>query len=372
MAEYFKPVYSDELLHYQVKGAKWGVRRWQNLDGSLTPEGRIHYGIGPARDKDPDLVDPVGKAKADIERLNDYDDQWYAAYRNINRYGKEAKSRRKFLESRKTYNERISDAQKRLDLATNAERIYSEKRQEAFEIAQARFEKYMQISDELSSDLSWIDMQMYLETGEAGSKQTYIDRDEMESLWSELEDAVDTYWYNGLMNHDRALNANDEYRDKFEMNDSPRGKEAAREQTAKFALRNVKSPKNITKFTDTLSSGGSIASSSATRKILDSIDTGDLVKKYKAGSSKGDEEAEAMALDIAKQLLGSSANAITDKANNRSAAAVVSRYLTEKALTEAYKDDPDVLDNLWRTNAYYPDSGKALDDWEKRNGQKWR
>ena len=38
-----RPVYSDELLHYQVKGARWGVRRWQNLDGSLTPEGRIHY-----------------------------------------------------------------------------------------------------------------------------------------------------------------------------------------------------------------------------------------------------------------------------------------------------------------------------------------
>lgn len=57
-----KPVYSDELLHYQVKGAHWGVRRWQNLDGSLTPEGRIHYGIGPARDKDPDLDHPIEKA----------------------------------------------------------------------------------------------------------------------------------------------------------------------------------------------------------------------------------------------------------------------------------------------------------------------
>ena len=371
MGEFLRPVYSDELLHYQVKGAKWGVRRWQNPDGSLTPEGRIHYGIGPARDKDPDLVDPVGTAKADMERVNTAYDSWKSASDNIKRYTKESNARRKLFEKRSDYDERIKTAKKRLDLAENAEIIFGNKFDDARKEAQSRFEKYMQISDELMSDVSWIDYHMYLETGEAGSKQTDKDREEMENMWLELEDTVDTYWYSGLMNHDRASNANDEYRDNYEMNDSPRGKEAAREQTTKFALRNVKSPKNITKFTDALSSGSSIANSSATRKVLDSIDTNDLVKKYKTRSSEGEKEAEEMASDIAKQLLGSSANTITDKTRNRSAADVVSQYLTEKALTEAYKDDPDVLDNLWRTNAYYPDSGKALDDWEKRTGQKW-
>lgn len=28
-----------ELKHYGIKGQKWGVRRYQNEDGSLTPEG---------------------------------------------------------------------------------------------------------------------------------------------------------------------------------------------------------------------------------------------------------------------------------------------------------------------------------------------
>jgi len=37
------------LSHYQVKGGRWGIRRYQNYDGSLTPLGREHYGVGPAR-----------------------------------------------------------------------------------------------------------------------------------------------------------------------------------------------------------------------------------------------------------------------------------------------------------------------------------
>lgn len=35
----------DYLSHYGVKGQKWGVRRFTNPDGSLTEEGRRHYGI---------------------------------------------------------------------------------------------------------------------------------------------------------------------------------------------------------------------------------------------------------------------------------------------------------------------------------------
>lgn len=31
---------NTELYHYGVRGQKWGVRRWQNKDGSLTPAGK--------------------------------------------------------------------------------------------------------------------------------------------------------------------------------------------------------------------------------------------------------------------------------------------------------------------------------------------
>lgn len=34
----------DELAHFGTKGMHWGVRRYQNTDGSLTPEGKRRYG----------------------------------------------------------------------------------------------------------------------------------------------------------------------------------------------------------------------------------------------------------------------------------------------------------------------------------------
>lgn len=39
------------LEHHGTKGQKHGLRRYQNEDGSLTEEGRKHYGVGPAREQ---------------------------------------------------------------------------------------------------------------------------------------------------------------------------------------------------------------------------------------------------------------------------------------------------------------------------------
>lgn len=35
--------YSTELYHHGIKGQKWGIRRWQNEDGSLTQAGIARY-----------------------------------------------------------------------------------------------------------------------------------------------------------------------------------------------------------------------------------------------------------------------------------------------------------------------------------------
>lgn len=47
----------NELCHYGVKGMKWGRRRYQNVDGTLTPAGQKRY----------DQDERVGKAKAEYK-----------------------------------------------------------------------------------------------------------------------------------------------------------------------------------------------------------------------------------------------------------------------------------------------------------------
>ena len=39
-------VYSDELCHSGIRGMRWGIRRYQNSDGSLTTAGRKRYSTG--------------------------------------------------------------------------------------------------------------------------------------------------------------------------------------------------------------------------------------------------------------------------------------------------------------------------------------
>lgn len=47
----------DYILHYGILGQKWGIRRYQNEDGTLTEEGRRRLGIGKYEDDhDSDII----------------------------------------------------------------------------------------------------------------------------------------------------------------------------------------------------------------------------------------------------------------------------------------------------------------------------
>ena len=37
-------ILNDELVHHGIKGQHWGIRRFQNTDGSLKPDGEKRYG----------------------------------------------------------------------------------------------------------------------------------------------------------------------------------------------------------------------------------------------------------------------------------------------------------------------------------------
>jgi len=57
------------LMHHGVKGMKWGVRRYQNKDGSLTSAGKRHYDVN------------VGQAQSRVTQSRQAYDKAYAHYR---------------------------------------------------------------------------------------------------------------------------------------------------------------------------------------------------------------------------------------------------------------------------------------------------
>lgn len=67
---------SNELYHHGILGQKWGVRRYQNSDGSLTPEGRIRY----RRDKKKELDFNNSPEWSKANTTNSYNDHEYYAF----------------------------------------------------------------------------------------------------------------------------------------------------------------------------------------------------------------------------------------------------------------------------------------------------
>lgn len=70
----------DFLAHHGILGQKWGVRRYQNSDGSLTPEGRKRYGVKSSEDdgknkkqkKELTPEEKAAKEKEKHEKMKDY------------------------------------------------------------------------------------------------------------------------------------------------------------------------------------------------------------------------------------------------------------------------------------------------------------
>lgn len=65
-----KRLRNDELYHHGVKGQRWGIRRYQNPDGSYTDAGRRHYGRG----------EKAGTKSMDKEKIRKKADVWNTVY----------------------------------------------------------------------------------------------------------------------------------------------------------------------------------------------------------------------------------------------------------------------------------------------------
>ena len=64
-------VRTDELQHHGIKGMKWGKRRFQNADGTLTPLGRFRYGKATTEDYT-ELHGKVEKASGFVKSAQKY------------------------------------------------------------------------------------------------------------------------------------------------------------------------------------------------------------------------------------------------------------------------------------------------------------
>ena len=65
----------DELYHFGIIGQKWGIRRYQNKDGSLTPEGRKRLGLDRYdKEHNSDTVVKKGTKASRVISTNRYDE----------------------------------------------------------------------------------------------------------------------------------------------------------------------------------------------------------------------------------------------------------------------------------------------------------
>ena len=76
--------YTDELYHHGILGMKWGVRRYQNKDGSLTPAGKKK--LSSYKSKELDLSNKK-HAKINSKMLNKYNKRVYKLHKAEDRYG---------------------------------------------------------------------------------------------------------------------------------------------------------------------------------------------------------------------------------------------------------------------------------------------
>jgi hypothetical protein len=98
------------LAHHGTKGQRWGIRRWQNPDGSLTPAGREHYGYGDERDSSSkyDIKQLKAETKAKI-RYEKAQQKMNAKLEKVKKAEKDRKAKERAAEAEKKAKEKAAE-----------------------------------------------------------------------------------------------------------------------------------------------------------------------------------------------------------------------------------------------------------------------
>ena len=64
-------MYNNELYHFGIKGMKWGVRRYQNKDGSLTSKGKKRYSDDYKESRNISKKSVRAMSNAELRKINE-------------------------------------------------------------------------------------------------------------------------------------------------------------------------------------------------------------------------------------------------------------------------------------------------------------
>ena len=92
----------NELKHWGILDMKWGLRRFQNPDGSLTEEGRKRYNVGPPRDKAKSIIPQKAKKPEDLS-----DDKLYKRSKRNRNLANYYNAQNDYIKAQAYYNELI-------------------------------------------------------------------------------------------------------------------------------------------------------------------------------------------------------------------------------------------------------------------------
>lgn len=147
-------VFDDELYHHGIPGQRWGHRRFQNEDGSWTPEGRERYGEGDERSK-AKVAYNTQKYKADLKSKARQDKDIRAAKEERNRIRQQAKTDKL---ARREQN-KLDRKQARLDKKLASEQTKA-KDNTSIKNVLNRTKKYTMSDDELSKAIDRLKLEV--------------------------------------------------------------------------------------------------------------------------------------------------------------------------------------------------------------------